>query len=218
MKQLAAIAALWGAAAYGGALSTSGANPGAATEINSITGFTTTGDQMAGMKVSVTFVSGQTDSCIWGVLGANSGGCSTQNFEVSQTGDTFNSDWSYNTDFATASILFEGVLGPGAGVVFDRTNPDTGTPGTAQGADASGTTVGADGEATYMDIVNILGFGAVGDIYAKVEIVFGPRGATSATWIMDTDTVGVDRVIPEPGTFVLMGAGLAGAALLRRRF
>ncbi len=103
--------------------------------------------------------------------------------------------------------------------MFDRTFGFVeGTFGTASGADATGTTSDdSDGDAIYSNLVAVSPGLPVGDIFTTLTISFnGLTGGASATFVADTDTIGVYG-IPEPGTVTLMLLGLAGFAIGRRR-
>jgi hypothetical protein len=222
----AAVLFLAASSMQAGVISTAGANVGTPVDVLGITGFTTLGSGMAGMTVTATFVGGATDSCVWAATSATAGGCSTALFTVSQDGDTFSQPWSFATASQTPNainLLFDGVgSGTGTrtgGTVFDRTfGGATGTAGTSDGFDADGTTVGGDGVAAYQDVLTILGAATSGDVYARVNIRFADAGISSATWRMDTDSVGLgDGAVPEPSTWAMLGGALVGMGLWRRR-
>jgi hypothetical protein len=71
-----------------GTISTVG-DGGATVSVVGVTGFTTTGDQMAGMLVSITYSDDGGDDCVWAATGVATGGCSGEGFDVAQSGDTF---------------------------------------------------------------------------------------------------------------------------------
>jgi hypothetical protein len=68
---------------------------------------------------------------------------------------------------------------------------------------------------SYFELVALSGHDPVGDIYRYLEIYFDNPGGFAAgdvlTFIADTDT------IPEPSTLLLLGSGLIGVLVLRRR-
>jgi hypothetical protein len=209
------LGALGISAAMAGVLSTVGEG-GPTVGVVGITGFATTGDEMVGIGVGVTYVDGSMDGCVWAATGVGAGGCSGAGFDVAQSGDTFVSPWMLKTtSIAIAKATFDGLPG---GVVFDRTFGGlVGTPFSALGADATGTTVGDDGAATYDTFIAIGMAAAVGDIFGLVMIDFG-RGIESAEWRMDTDTVGLPGGVPEPSTWAMIAGGLlaVGASRFRR--
>lgn len=67
--------------------------------------------------------------------------------------------------------------------------------------------------------MNVGAAAAVGDLYAVLTITFNNPGLgnnQSATWIADTDTVGL-FIVPEPGTFAMLGIACLGLLAYARR-
>lgn len=208
-----------------GVLSTAGANNGTPVDVLGITGFTTLGSGMAGLNVTATLAAGGTSGCTWVATTATAGSCTTALFTLSLDGDTFSSPWQFaitSVGGPVTSLFFDGV-GAGAGtrtsgIVFDRTFGGlAGTAGTSTGVDANGTTTGADGLATYQDLLTIASVATAGDVYGRVNIDFGRVGITAANWVMDTDSVGLSNGVPEPSTWAMLGSALIGLGLLRHR-
>lgn len=203
-------------AAWCGSISTSGSSGGGVV-IPGIVMSGSTGGDMTGMLVSITHAGpGGTDSCLWAATGPLSGGCATALFSIAQTGDTFTApSWTLSstpTGFFITSIRFDGLPGH---TVFDRATGGIGTPGSDLGADATGTTPidPADGFASYLTPVSLMGLPSSGDIFASVKIDFTGFGVHSAVWLMDTDRL----EIPEPGTGGLLLAAALVAVCRRRR-
>ena len=216
---------------HAGTITTTGQINGTTVNATDLTGFSTFGDAMTGMTVNAMF-GGGTVSCIWAVTGVGSGGCAGSSvgigsFSVAQSGDTFSNDWTLtNTTLVGAvpipllSVFFDGLPGK---TVFDRTfGGATGTNGSALGADATGTTSSGqpNGAATYIDQVATLGNPPVGDIFARLRIDFGNGLApqATATWIADTDSIGVrgGGNTPEPSTWAMLLLGGCALAAVKR--
>ena len=60
-----------------GTLSTAGANNGTPVDVLGITGFTTLGSDMAGLRITANFLGGGSSFCDWAATSATAGGCST---------------------------------------------------------------------------------------------------------------------------------------------
>jgi hypothetical protein len=150
----------------------------------------------------------------------------TYAFKLTQSGDTFTSSWTLehtsDVDFEPqlTGIRLDGVNG---GTIFDRRyDPDgdgvadEGTPGSALGTDF-GTSSTLNILASYINRVNIDGFGPVGDVFASLDIAFegGLFVGERLTFVADTDSIGLPPgQTPEPSMILLLGVGLV--ALYRR--
>lgn len=197
------------------------------TSVIGITGFSTFGDQMGGMQISVTFDGGDTATCTWAATGVGAGGCSgtgvasdNNTFNLNLTGDTFSSNWNFTaTGRLATSLTIDAILG---NTVFDiiATDPANSTPGSAEGVPVNGSIPGAPtGNGIYSNLIAVGANTAVGDLYGALTITFS-GGVASATFLADTDTVGLPGNggdIPEPSTYVLIAAGSALIAWKRRR-
>jgi hypothetical protein len=188
---------------------------------------------MGGMTITGLFAGGGTAVCTWVNGGGNAGGCTAstggRGFQLALNGDTFSASW-FLTNILGANLLSLTFDGPAGFTVFDRATGflglSEGTAGSSLGKDASGSTSSAvGGSVSYNNQVGTMGNVPVGDLYAQLVMTFDGGGltvGTTADWVLDTDNLGLrggtpGSGVPEPGTFGLMGAALAGLAGLATR-
>ena len=209
----------------------------AGVTVNDLTGFMTTGADMAGMRVTATFAGGATQSLAWTASDASSGGVVGAGWSVSESGDTYDAPagsgvWTLvaGANSPISSLLFEGAPtnptgGPTAtGTVFDRLLPDFGTGGSFRGSDLTSDAPALALRVSYLNPVDNLadGPGALEDLYATMRVDFADPSSFTGTFVFrqDTDTIGPRRpdIPPGPENPEPTGLAFAGvAALLLRR-
>ncbi|MGH9332617.1 MAG: PEP-CTERM sorting domain-containing protein [Vicinamibacteria bacterium] len=208
---------------------------GTTQNIVGITGFSTLGSDMAGMSVAAFFSDGSAVTATWEAGPGGSGFASAFDaatdlgFSLTLTGDTFTSPWallntSANSEVGLTALFIDGFPGD---TVFDRTFNDLeGTPFSALGADFNtGFTlpfIDFTVTALYSDQVAISGFAPVGDLFRFFTLDLGIPGGLLNTdgefiYTADTDSIGLPPQVAEPGSLLLLGAGLAGLWYRRRR-
>ncbi|HTP34553.1 MAG TPA: PEP-CTERM sorting domain-containing protein [Candidatus Acidoferrales bacterium] len=208
-------------------------NPATIYVINpALTGFSTFGDQMAGMVVTAYF--GSTSfSATWAATGSGAGGASVTNeFSLTESGDTFTSLWTLTNDSsarltrltiaaAPGNAVFDICLSPSPTCAADNSE---GTPGSARGwtFDRQGGYAGTI-DVTYFNEVELIGNSPVGDLWANLDLAFADAIAPGGnlTWISDTDSApstGSIAPVPEPMSLILLATcGAWALSRIRRR-
>lgn len=201
--------------------STTSASAGTTFNTADLTGFQTSGDDMAGSKVTVFFTGGGSSTANWTSAGSAIG----TGWSLGLAGDSFSSPWTLTNTGNTgiAGFSFDGVPG---NTVFDIVSGPTNSPGSSNGnafgdADASSGVTFAT--AAYTNRLTVGGV-FYGDLYTQMNVNFtgslGSRGVFK--FVADTDnalaaTGGITPSIPEPETYALMLAGLGMMAYMARR-
>ncbi|GLC23867.1 PEP-CTERM sorting domain-containing protein [Roseisolibacter agri] len=177
----------------------------------------TTGSAMAGMQVTATFADGEIVSGVWGDLGDELFGVSTQRFRLSlgaelNTGAPFDFLWSLDNLWSggLTRLVLSGAPG---GTVFDMNGDEVLTENSAlgialrlQGEDPfSPSRYDATATVTYRNAVALVGSSPMGDLFEQVDLLFGgasPLAAgTSVAFDLDTDTIGEGTTLdPQGGT------------------
>jgi hypothetical protein len=186
---------------------------GTTASIGALTGFSTTGDMMAGMLFTITDQQQNVTTGAWQPSGPpGCGGVSGPGWSLHHCGDTFTEPWVLSTSSGVSRILIDALAGAS---VFDITFTGFGTEGSA-----AGLSFGLEGEtalnitATYSGQVALGDAQPVGDLYRFLQIDFEqPIETESFMFGMDIDSIAV----PEPSMLALLGAGLYAALRSRRR-
>lgn len=206
------IAIAAGTVAFGAAF----ANPAQAQTV--ISGYTTGGDDMDGMKILVDFLDGSSEEAIWGTTGTNAGGAFGTNWGLTFSGSTtFSSSWTFsNSNSLGISALTINAI-PG-NTVFDD-GQGVSTPGSAGGRAFSTTSGEAPDTWSYSDSIDI----STGDLWGTLSMGWDDGFTGTMKFRADTDNGTIDNpvtaaAVPEPGTVTaLVGIAALGAGATRKR-
>lgn len=195
------------------------ATPSQATTITKIVDYTTSGDEMAGMDVTVNFLDGDSETVKWVSLGSQNGGALGNGWSLTQSGDTFNQPWTFDNTMAKdiVSLTINAIPGD---TVFDIFEMEEGTPGSAQGLFFDPISGHAPASSVYSDIVNLKGQPPVGDLFGVLTLDWNEAAPfTSNSKLLmykaDTDTIET----PEPTSLLglLAFSALGASSLLKRK-
>ena len=174
---------------------------------------------MVGMSVTV-FFAGGSETIQWAATGAMSGAAAGTGWTISESGDTF-ADNAWSVDFGTLSVTSIVLDGTPGLTLFDRTLPNPGTVGSANGKDwVSSLLNDADIGVEYSNVVGIGAAPPINDLFQILTVSFVDfeQGSVSGQFTFSQDTDNDSRIqIPEPAMLPLFGLGLAGIAIIARK-
>jgi len=197
-------------------------DPGTTNNTTALTGYQTHGDDMAGMKVTASFLDGSSETAIWAATSGAAGAATGTGWVLSESGDTYGGSWNLNNTRNSGMSKLVIDAGPG-NTVFDIDWSGYGTAGSANGWTFSSST-SFNIIATYKDLVALTGNNPVGDLYRFLILDFTDASGmnSSMSYIADTDNIkfaGDINPVPLPAA-AWMGLALLGgfgALRLRRR-
>ena len=196
----------------------------AVTTIPGLTGFSTSGAQMDGLKVTANFT-GFSQTLSWADTSADSGGVTGDGWSLGVSGNTYSAAWQFNIMAGRGALqsLVLDASGPQQVTVFDTFfGGAEGTPDSASGKSFQFSSCsGCDATARYSNAVAIAPAAPVGDLFHTLAVNFANGGRTgSFSFFQDTDNDArlTTGFVPEPGSLPLFGlALLAIGAVVRRR-
>lgn len=188
----------------------------APAQATTLTTFTTTGADMAGMEVKVNFLGGGSETQIWSATGLESGGVTGSNWSLFQSGDSFDQPWILNAAQSISSLIINAIPG---NAVFDIIPFDVLTPDSADGKPFSVQSGTAPTSFNYSVPIDI----SQGDLFGALTLNWSTGFLGQVTYLADTDTGTTDdpvtpMSVPEGNSILgLLTVGAFGAGSLLKR-
>ncbi|MCO7225809.1 PEP-CTERM sorting domain-containing protein [Pleionea sp. CnH1-48] len=193
--------------------------------------YTTSGDDMNGMQITVQFSNGSSETVSFdsGVDGDNFGSATGSDWTLSFSGgSTFSSNWDFNnaTTLDVAALIIDGRPGD---TLFDYLYTFDSTPDSARGGpgNPSGPTHVSSSQnnlSAHFGYSNQVSLNDTfyGDLYTTLTVSFGNYLTSGNTFTFRTDTDNVKVVgditpVPTPGTLAIFALGLLGLAARKSR-
>jgi hypothetical protein len=185
-----------------------------------LTGFSTNGAQMDGMRVTATFGDASSEVSIWADTGATSGAAAGTGWSLSEVGDTFGGDWtlSNTSGKSLVRLVIEAIPGNTVFDIFD-VPPGPDTPLSARGLPFTVLSGTAPTSSAYSVPIDI----SLGDLFGTLTLDWAAgfaSGAANLVFEADTDSGTTDdpvRPVPEPASALLVGAALFALWMIRRK-
>ena len=152
------------------------------SQATTLTGFTTTGDMMAGIQVTASFVDGTSETAIWQSTTNISGGAFGSGWSLTEAGNSFDAPWTFsNTGQAITSLVIDAIPGNS---VFDNVAVKEITPGSADGWGFQ-TLLGLSPDASaYSEVIDT----SQGDLFGKLSLYWTSGFTGMMKFRADTDT------------------------------
>lgn len=149
-----------------------------------LTGFTTTGNMMGGMRITASFVDGSSESAIWSATNNISGGAFGNGWSLTEVGNSFDQPWNFNnTGQSITSLTIDAISG---NTVFDIFPYGDNLPQTDGSADGWGfeSLTGHPTSSAYSDIIDI----SAGDLFGRLSLYWTEGFTGSMKFRADTDS------------------------------
>ncbi len=152
------------------------------SQATTLTGFTTTGNMMAGMRVTASFVDGFSESVTWQSTGSNSGGAFGSGWSLTESDNSFDLPWTFsNTNQGITSLVIDAIPGNS---VFDNVAKDEITSGSADGWGFETLAGQSPNSFIYSDPIDI----SRGDLFGKLSLYWTSGFTGTMKFRADTDT------------------------------
>jgi hypothetical protein len=157
----------------------------APSQATTLTGFRTEGDMMSGMKVTVSFLDGTSQTSIWGDTDDRSGTAFGSNWSLTQSRDSYSSPWTLtNSGQGITSLVINAIPG---NTVFDTYPFFSGplqTDGSAEGWAFETKSGQSPSSFAYSDPIDI----SKGDLFGTLSLYWNTGFTGELSFRADTDS------------------------------
>ncbi|HEY9711382.1 MAG TPA: hypothetical protein V6D48_24450, partial [Oculatellaceae cyanobacterium] len=155
------------------------------SQATTLTGFSTYGNMMSGMRVTANFLNGSSESLIWSATDDDAGGVFGTGWSLTQSGNSYDSLWTFNSSSQVISSLAIAAI-PG-NTVFDTYPYLYGplqTNGSAEGWEFQTTVGQGPNSYNYSDPIDI----SAGDLFGTLSLYWNSGFTGSIQFRADTDS------------------------------
>ena len=155
-------------------------------QATTLTGFSTSGNQMGGMRITVNFFDGTSDTRIWQPIGGAAGGAFGPAWSLTQSGNTYGSfgnpwNFSYVGGSSVAALIIDAFTG---NTVFDRFQGTEITRGSADGWDFQTSSGIGPNRSIYSVPIDI----SQGDLFGRLSLFWDGGFRGNMGFLTDTDS------------------------------
>lgn len=147
-----------------------------------LTGFSTYGNMMSGMRVTAGFWDGSSQSIFWGATNDDSGGVFGSNWSLTESGNSFDSPWIFsNYGQGITTLVIDAIPG---NTVFDNIRKEEVTLDSADGWGFETLSGQSPDFFTYSDPIDI----SEGDLFGRLSLYWTSGFAGMMEFRADTDS------------------------------
>lgn len=150
-----------------------------------LTSFATSGNMMAGMRITASFVDGTSETAIWSALNNTSGGAFGTGWSLTETGNSFNQPWNFNnTGLGITSLIIDAIPGNTLFDIYPYGDNLPQTDGSADGWGFQTLTGQSPTFSAYSDTIDI----STGDLFGKLSLYWTEGFTGVMNFRADTDS------------------------------
>ncbi|HAA30369.1 MAG TPA: hypothetical protein DCE56_25125 [Cyanobacteria bacterium UBA8553] len=157
----------------------------APSQATTLTGFSTYGNMMSGMRVTANFLNGSSESVLWNSTGNGAGGVFGTGWSLTQSGNSYDSPWTFNSSSQVITSLVIAAI-PG-NTVFDTYPYLFGpiqTNGSAEGLEFQSLVGQGPNIYNYSDPIDI----SAGDLFGTLSLYWNAGFTGTLQFLADTDS------------------------------